>query len=176
MIDDELRIKVLADVRRHCEEKGYRDGPGVNNFIPHDPVVAFGMAKLLAGYDRYLAVAPEGHIYGYFFERLGQRVLSIYVNYPPICITTEDDLSELAGQRVLLIEDDVASGHTLRLVVEHLRQHSLRSLDLYLGHVKSVQRMPNVPDEIDRVYVSEDLIDSNTRSEMELAFKNFFTT
>ncbi|WP_460597757.1 hypothetical protein [Geomonas sp. Red276] len=44
----------------------------MNNFIPHSAVAAFGMAKLLASkFDRYLAVAPEGHIYGYFFERLG---------------------------------------------------------------------------------------------------------
>src|SRR5262249_6060706 len=62
---------VLAGVRQHCEAKGYREGPGVNNFVPHDAVAAFGMARRLiaSGFDHFLAIAPEGHIYGYFFER-----------------------------------------------------------------------------------------------------------
>jgi hypothetical protein len=38
--------EIHADVRRHCEGKGYREGPGVK-------------------FDRYVAVAPEGHIYGH---------------------------------------------------------------------------------------------------------------
>lgn len=64
---------VLADVRRHCQAKGYRERAGVNNSVPHDAVAAFGMAKLLAnrGFEHYVAVAPEGHIYGYSFEHLG---------------------------------------------------------------------------------------------------------
>ena len=120
---------VRTAVRRHCQAKGYREGPGVNNFAPHDPVAAFGMARLLtaAGFDRYLAIAPEGHIYGYFFERLGAPVLSVFTDFPPTRCATEDDLQAIQGQRVLLLEDDVIGGRTLRLVVEHLRQFSPRT-------------------------------------------------
>ncbi|MBY0233184.1 MAG: hypothetical protein K2W96_28205, partial [Gemmataceae bacterium] len=70
MVPRELLDAVLADIRRHCEAKGYREGEGVNNFVPHDAVAAFGMARLLiaAGFDHYLAIAPEGHVYGWFLE------------------------------------------------------------------------------------------------------------
>src|SRR5438046_1685709 len=74
MVPRELLDRVRADVRRHCESKGRREGPGVNNFVPHDCVAAFAMARRLidsGDFDRYVAVAPEGHIYGYFLERLG---------------------------------------------------------------------------------------------------------
>src|SRR5262245_28135509 len=80
MTPRQVRDRVLADVRSHCQAKGYREGPGVNNFIPHDAVAAFAMARSLTGsglFDHYLAVAPEGHVYGYFFECLGARVLSV---------------------------------------------------------------------------------------------------
>jgi hypothetical protein len=45
-----------AEMRRYCQTKGYREGPGINNFIPHDVVDTFGMAKHLvtAGFDKYL--------------------------------------------------------------------------------------------------------------------------
>src|SRR2546428_12972284 len=77
MVPRELLDRVLADVRRYCEGKGHREGPGVNNFVPHDCVAAFAMARLLVGtgeFDHYVAVAPEGHIYGYFLELLGAAV------------------------------------------------------------------------------------------------------
>ena len=117
--------------RRHCEAKGYREGDGVNNFAPHDPVAAFAMARALLGsnrFDRFVAVAPEGHIYGYFFERLGAEVLEVFTDYPPTRCASRDELSVLKGARVLLIEDDVIGGGTLRLVAGHLRQFSPAAL------------------------------------------------
>jgi len=58
---DVLR-RVLADVRRHCQDKGHREGAGVNNFVPHDAVAAFAMARMLFGsgneFDHFVAVAP----------------------------------------------------------------------------------------------------------------------
>lgn len=176
MVPRQLINALLAEVRRHCQTKGYREGPGVNNFIPHDVVDAYGMAKYLitAGFDKYLAIAPEGHIYGYFFERMGVPVLSVFTDYPPTRCVAEDDLCVLRDQRVLLIEDDAISGRTLRLVSEHLHQFAPKSLGLYLGHTKGVQHLQNVPDEIDKVYVAEDLLSWGTRSELEREFEDFF--
>ncbi|MBV5339895.1 MAG: hypothetical protein J0665_10115 [Deltaproteobacteria bacterium] len=176
MVSRQLINALLVDVRRHCQTKGYREGPGVNNFIPHDLVDAYGMAKYLvtAGFDKYLAIAPEGHIYGYFFERMGVPVLSVFTDYPPTRCIAEDDLRILRDQRVLLIEDDAISGRTLRLVSEHLHQFAPNSLGLYLGHTKGVQNLQNVPGEIGKVYVAEDLLSWYTRSELEREFEDFF--
>lgn len=177
MVSNQLLNAVLADVRRHCEAKGYREAPGVNNFVPHDPVAAFAMAKLLtkANFDVYLAIAPEGHIYGYFFERLGVPVSSLFVDYPPTSCTAEhDDLGVVRGKNVLLIEDDVRSGRTLGLVIEHLRLYGPHSLHLYLGHGKGVQVLENVPRDIRKVYVAEDLFSWDTLQELEPEFERFF--
>jgi hypothetical protein len=176
MVSRQLLDTVLADVRRHCEARGYREGPGVNNFLPHDAVAAFGMAELLvaAGFDRYLAIAPEGHIYGYFFEWLGASVLSVFTDYPPTRCSAQDDLRAVEGRRVLLIEDDVIGGRTLRLVVEHLRQFAPASLALYLGHTKGIQHLRNVPAELTEVFVAEDCLSLEGRAKLEQRFWEFF--
>jgi hypothetical protein len=176
MASRQLLDAVLEDVRRHCQTRGYREGQGVNNFVPHDAVAAFAMAEFLmaAGFDRYLAIAPEGHIYGYFFERLGGSVLSVFTDYPPTRVSAEDDLRTVQGRRVLLIEDDVIGGGTLRLVVEHLRQFSPGSLALYLGHTKGIQHLRNVPAEIAQVFVAEDCLSLNSRPKLEQRFADFF--
>jgi len=177
MVSRQLLDGVLAEVRRHCQARGYREGPGVNNFVPHDAVAAFGMAQLLTGsrFDHYLAIAPEGHIYGYFFEQLGVPVLSIFTDYPPTRCSAEDDLRAVQGQRVLLIEDDVIGGRTLRLVVEYLRQLSPGSLALYLGHTRGIQHLRNVPAEIGKVFVAEDCLTVDARPELEQRFLDFFS-
>ena len=177
MVSRKILDAVRAKVRQHCQDKGYREGVGINNFVPHDAVAAYGMAKLMVvvGFDRYLAIAPEGHIYGYFFERLGVPVLSVFTDYPATRCTAEDDLRSVAGQRVLLIEDDVFGGLTLRLVVEHLRQFSPRSLALYLGHTKGVQHLRNIPSEIENVYVAEDCLSANSQPLLEQQFEVAFS-
>lgn len=157
----------LADVRQHCRSKGYSEGPGVNNLIPHDCINAFHMARLLiesGEHDCCVAIAPEGHIYGYFFERLGAKVLSVYVDYPPTKLAIVDDLAVIRGKKVLLIEDDVISGLTLRLVIGGLQQYRPCSLSLYLGHCKHVQHVLNVPPEIKNIYIAEDCLDPLQRS------------
>ena len=176
MVPRQLLDAVLADVRRHCQARGYREGPGVNNFVPHDAVAAFGMAERLvaARFDHYLAVAPEGHVYGYFFERLGVRVLSVFTDYPPTRVTAEDDLRAVEARRGLLIEDDVIGGRTLRLVADHLRPFSPGSLELYLGHTKGVQHLRNVPAGIARVFVAEDCLGWDARQDLERRFEEFF--
>ena len=178
MVTRQLLDMVRTDVRRHCQARGYREGPGINNFVPHDAVAAFGMAELLVagGFDHYLAIAPEGHIYGYFFERLGVPVLSVFTDYPPTKVSAEDDLRAIQGRRVLLIEDDVIGGRTLRLVVEHLRQFSPGSLALYLGHTKGIQHLQNVPVEIARVFVAEESLGLDSGPELEQRFVEFFVT
>jgi hypothetical protein len=176
MVNGKLFDEVMADVQRHCNAKGYREGPGVNNFVPHDAVAAFGMAKALVaiGFGHSLAIAPEGHIYGYFFERLGIPVLSLFTDYPPTRCAGEDDLCGIEDQRVLLIEDDIVSGFTLKLVVEHLRRFLPRSLALYLGHSKGVQHLNNVPGDIERVYLADELLSGVNRELLEKQFQEFF--
>lgn len=135
------------------------------------------MAKLLirsSEHDYYVAIAPEGHVYGYFFEKLGAEVLSVYADYPPTKLEIVDDLTVIQGKRVLLIEDDVVSGTTLRLVIGGLQQYRPCSLSLYLGHAKQIQHLVNVPPEIRKIYIAEDVLDSLQREQHEAEFAGFF--
>lgn len=171
-----LYKSVCDRIREHCQDKGYREVPGVNNFIPHDAIAAFGMAKLLAGkFDRYVAVAP--HIYGYL-EQLGIQVLSIFTDYPPTRCESQDDLSVLSGRKVLLIEDDVISGKSLQLVIEHLQRFKPASLALYLGHNIGIQHLGNVPEEIrqENIYIAERTLTFDQWHELETEFTAFFKT
>lgn len=174
----QARDQILSAVKLHCEAKGYCEGRGINNFAPHDCVAAFAMAGLLtsAGFDHYVAVAPEGHIYGFFLERLGTTVLSVFTDYPPTRCEAVEDLTVIRGGRVLVIEDDVASGRTLRLVVEHLQQFAPGSLSLYLGHTRGIQRVENVPDAIEELYLAEDMLDPADRGKHEENFVRSFDT
>lgn len=179
MVPDDILDRVLADVRRHCLALGYREGAGVNNFVPHDCVAAFVMARLLTGsglFDHYVAIAPEGHIYGYFLQCMVAKLLSVFADYPPTRCESRGDLSVLRGNRVLLVEDDVIGGGTLRLVVGYLRQFSPRSVALYLGHTKGIQHLKNVPEEIEAIYIAEDQLDWSSRQTFEEDFAEFFAT
>lgn len=118
MISPDVLQSINKAIRRHVQSKGDADSPWQNPLVPQDCVAAFAMAKLLTQkqFDHYLAVAPEGHVYGFFFERLGARVLSVFVDYPPRRLESRDDLTVIQGGRVLILEDDVISGVTLQLV------------------------------------------------------------
>ncbi len=150
--------RVLGEVEAHCLARGGRPGPGVNNFVPNDPVAAFTTAQTIIRervIDEYVAVAPEGHIYGWFFEQLGAPVRSLHVDYPPTRCRSEGDLSALRDRRVLVIEDDVIGGATLRLVVAHREAILPRSLALFLGHTRGVQHLENVPARFEGTWVAE---------------------
>jgi len=180
MISQKLLDNVASQVRQHCRQaKGYEEGPWVNPLIPSDCVSAFMMARFLTqlkAFDNYVAVAPEGHVYGFFFERLGIGVLSAHVDYPPRRCEVLDDLSVLHGQRVLILEDDVVSGVTLRLAIDALNEYMPRSLALYLGRGKADQQLANIASDIDRVFLAEEFLDPLRRQEFESEFAEFFGT
>src|SRR5262249_11676120 len=93
VVSTDLLRQVAAAVRGHCASKGCVWGRNWNPLTPHDSVAALAMAKYLIGlraFDHYVAVAPEGHVYGFFFERLGTQVLSIFVDYPPTRVESAD--------------------------------------------------------------------------------------
>ncbi len=178
MVSQDLLDEIALRVGRHCQQaKGYEDGPWVNPLIPVDCISALVMARFLVeeeAFDHYVAVAPEGHVYGYFIEQLGTPVLSVHVDYPPRRCQLLDDLSVLRGARVLIIEDDVISGVTLGLVVDALQEYKPRSLALYLGRRKDDQQMGSIVPEIEQVFVAEDCLDPSLREHYEASFISFF--
>ncbi|HYT87968.1 MAG TPA: hypothetical protein VEL76_04555, partial [Gemmataceae bacterium] len=107
------------------------------------------------------------------FEHLEAKVLSVCTDYPPTRCESADDLVVLKGSRVLLIEDDVIGGGTLRLVVSYLKKFSPAALALYLGHTKGIQHLRNVPTEIGTTYLAEDHLDWDRRAADEEAFVAF---
>lgn len=136
------------------------------------------MARLLVGqniFDHTIAIAPEGHIYGYFFERMGVDVLSVYTDPPPSTrVESVENLSKIFRGNVLLIEDDVVSGSTLRIVVAAIGGYDPGTLSLYLGHAKCFQRLQNVPPGFSKIYIAEDCLDPRDRQRHEDEFAEFF--
>ncbi len=176
MISPELLQRVAGQCVKHCAARGYSDGPNWNPLTPWDGVAALAMARLLVGqFDHFVAIAPEGHVYGYFFEQLGSRVLSVFVDYPPRRVDLVEDLSEIKDGRVLLLEDDVISGISLRLTVTELQKYAPRSLCLYLGREADYQQVQNVPPEIEAVYLAEQCLDPAERPRHEKEFLAFFS-
>jgi len=177
VIPQQLSKQVVQQARQHCATKGYVGGPNWNPLEPQDPVAAFAMARSLIAsrrFDHYVAVAPEGHAYGYFFERLGVRVLSVFVDYPPRKVSETDSLAAVSGGRVLLIEDDVVSGVSLGLVIAALRKHNPSSISLYLGRRADGQCPENVPAGVSPVFLSETYIATADRPQHEAEFERFF--
>lgn len=182
MISQQLLDEVASQVRQHCRQhcrqaKGYEEGPWVNPLTPSDSVSAFMMARFLTEektFDQYVSVAPEGHVYGYFFERLGVPILSVHVDYSPRRCELLDDLTVLRNARVLILEDDVVSGITLRLVLNALQAYGPRSLALYLGRRKEDQQVESIAPEIESVFFAEDHLDPTLRAQYESEFVRFF--
>jgi len=114
-------------------------------------------------------------VYGYFFERLGAKVLSVFVGYPPSEIRIFDDLSQFKGRRVLILEDDVISGVTLTLVVEAVMKHEPAWVGVYLGRRKEDQQLGSIPQEVSEVFLAEDILDDTRRAEYESEFIEFFS-
>ncbi len=176
VISTRLLEQIAEAVRGHCAAKGYIRGPNWNPLVPHDSIAALAMARILTGpgrFDHYLAIAPEGHVYGFFFERLGARVLSISVDYPPTRVNLADELAAIRGGRVLLIEDDVVTGISLGLVMTEVASHEPSSVSLYLGRDRESQQLQNVPPQIDRVYLAEDDLEPASRGRYEAEFLEF---
>lgn len=171
--------RVLIEIDQHVRSsKGYETESMINPMTPVDSVSAFMVAKLLSeqnAFDYCISVAPEGHVYGYFFERcFSADVFSVHVDYPPRRCEILDDLSVIEGKRVLILEDDVASGTTLRLVLTALLEFAPKSIDLYLGRAKDSQCIEHIDDAVQKVYLAEDLLDSDQRAQHESTFVDFF--
>ena len=180
MVSEEFLDRVVADLSEHVRNaKGYETESWINPLTPVDSISAFAMARLLTEqqlFDQYVSVAPEGHVYGYFFEKAcGVSMLSVHVDYPPRRCEVLDDLGCIRDQRVLILEDDVASGTTLRLVLDVLAEFSPASVSLYLGRPKKCQVLDRIAPEISEVYVAEDRLDTSCRSEYESDFVEFFS-
>ena len=173
----QLLERVVGDVGRHVREsKGYEEESFINPLAPVDSVAAFTMAKMLIDQDLFdvcISVAPEGHVYGYFFHCLGATVLSVHVDYPPRRCEILDDLHGIRARRVLILEDDVASGTSLRRVVVALQEFEPRSIDLYLGRPKHAQVLDSVDSAIGKVYLAEDYLDAGRRKLDEQQFVDF---
>ncbi|MBX9625354.1 MAG: hypothetical protein K2X82_16225 [Gemmataceae bacterium] len=177
MVPPGLVERVVRQAREHCAAKGYVGGPNWNPLEPHDPVAALAVARLLVGsgrWDHYVAVAPEGHAYGFFFERLGVPVGEVFVDYPPRAVTGADGLAVVAGGRVLLIEDDVVSGVSLGLVVSALEPYRPAAVGVYLGRRADGQFPENVPAGMGEVILAETHLDPADRPRHEADFVRIF--
>ena len=129
---------------------------------PINPLAAFNTAQKAAreGFDVALIVGPEGFAYEPYFQDLG--IQTVAVNIPESgrdevrIIKLFDNLAELQGKKVLVVEDDVRTGKTLQKLLEILEPYNPKKLGLYLEQPQNLQATQNIPQRFETVYVAEE--------------------
>ena len=129
--------------------------------FPHSYTAAFRAAKaaLKGNYDVALIVGPEGFAYEPIFKDLG--ISTVAINIPEDSfggartMAAFDDLAALQGKRVLVVEDDVQSGATLKKILVETALHAPKSWGLYLGLASQYQQKDNIPPAFRKVYVAD---------------------
>jgi len=152
---------IRARYRTQGEEAAQRRNVE-NPHYPSNPPAAFNAARKAAkeGFDIALIVGPEGFAYEPYFHDLG--IQTVAVNIPesredePRTIKLFDNLAELHGKKVLVVEDDVRTGATLQKLLETLEPHNPARLGLYLGQPEQFQRIPNIPQRFEATYLAEE--------------------
>ncbi len=129
--------------------------------FPHSYTAAFRAAKAAQkdSYDVALIVGPEGFSFEPIFQDLG--IPTVAINIPEDSfggartMKAFDDLAALKGKKVLVVEDDVQSGATLKKILEAAASHAPRSWGLYLGLASQYQKKDNIPPVFQKVYVAD---------------------
>jgi len=132
-----------------------------NQHYPSNPLAAFIAAReaVQKGFDVALIVGPEGFAYEPFFIDLGLATVAVNIPESRIDETRTTiacgDLSVLKGKRVLIVEDDVRTGATLKKIIDISNTYVPQELGLYLGLPKTFQRMENIPSNFKDVFVAD---------------------
>jgi hypothetical protein len=131
--------------------------------MPHQYTSAFRSAQeaLQKGrYDAAVIVGPEAFAYEPIFRDLG--VATFAVNIPETefggkrSLKRLEGLGTLKGRRVLVVEDDVRSGATLKRLLRTLRfSGPFAELGLYLGLPTFRQLPENVPLSFKQVFIAD---------------------
>lgn len=133
-----------------------------NQHYPSNPLAAFNAARKAAkeGFDVALIVGPEGFAYEPYFHDLGIQTVAVDIpesrEDEPRTIKVFDNLAELQGKKVLVVEDDVRTGATLQKLLETLEPHNPVQLGLYLGQPEKFQKISNIPQKFEATYLAEE--------------------
>lgn len=168
---------IKARYRKQGEEAAQRRNVE-NSHYPSNPLAAFNAAWKAAreGFDVALIVGPEGFVYEPYFRDLG--IPTMAVNIPEIgedearTIKLFDNLAELRGKKVLVVEDDVRTGATLQKLLETLEPHNPAQLGLYLGQPEQFQKIPNIPQRFGTTHLAEESATASQEFSEYLESKN----
>jgi hypoxanthine phosphoribosyltransferase len=109
-------------------------------------------------YDYALIVGPEGFAYEPIFLELGIETLAI--NIPEYRANRKrklsylDQLPNLKGKRILIVEDDIRTGATLQKILTDPLISCALSFDLYLGQEEKYHLLANIPPTIKHTFVA----------------------
>jgi len=155
-----LKVELLEKlVSQEALEYAEKHGWG-KVFKPHSRLESAVNADMIirsGDIDIGLSVEPEGCAYAYFFETLGLGVLHVYAEFDGmggIDFQLAEPLDAMRGRRVLIIEDDIRSGLTMRNVLEGIRGIDVGSYSLFLGNNLAYQNLDSVPPQIVRTYLN----------------------
>lgn len=130
-----------------------------NEHIPHDYLASFETAVSAAkeGYDYALIVGPEGLAYAPMFLDLGIPIK--VVNIPESTGSKRSfkaffKMRELKNKRVLVVEDDIHTGLTLKKLLEKFGKNTPAKLGLFLGSNPYHQWEYNIPPEFQHIHMT----------------------
>ncbi len=134
-----------------------------NPHLSSDPLGAFVAAQeaVKKGFDVAVIVGPEGFAYEPYFQDLGLPTLAVNIPESGVgesrTIQLFEDLSQLQGKKVLVVEDDIRTGATLQKLLEQLRPYNPGQLGLYLGQPKGFQKMKNIPPDFSETCIAGEI-------------------
>jgi len=131
-LPDELCTDFYAKLDGYCKRHGF------------DPCVKFPLAKsinaafnLVPKYDLGIGVAKGGLYSSFLFSLFGLKTYTVEVhNHNGEGILKIENLApeKLEGKRVLVLDKDVVSGNTLKLVAEALGKMRASAFDVFLSY------------------------------------------
>ena len=153
MVNDILGNQIASATYAAVRSWSYGFAETVNSVKPLLDTInmAYGLAD---NYDCAVAVATAGLTSGFIFELFGLKMYVAschrYGKGAKFAWKNLDSAPDLRGQRVLILDEDVVSGRTVRRVLRELVSCGAKEIDLCLNH--SPQHTPtsmqNVPESI----------------------------
>lgn len=181
--DPTINLRILYDLAERVVKAEISDYVRIHghgkDFFPQLLRDAFTSARRIVEsgvVDIGLSVEPEGCGYSYFFELHGLKVLHVFADFDGkggIEYRETEDLAVLRGKRVLLIEDDVRTGQTLRAVLANIVRLDIAKLEIFLGNGTFYQNTSALPPPISRFYLNRGEEDINLYDAEDRAFVSF---
>lgn len=157
LIPTDLGTSISEGFQRYCDQHGFKFAPEKR----YDETVNAAY-ELAPKYDFGVAVARGGLFSAYLFEQFGLPTVIAETKRrgKGAMFKWHSNPDLLKGKKVIVLEEDVCSGRTMRRVIRELQRIEPCKLDLYLNidpNFTSHNKTQPVPEGFGKVYQPEEL-------------------